>query len=260
MLADALQTLGLVLVVGLLAEQFQLSSGERELRWRQLQAVPGALSPQRLAELQVPPGTEFLFLLVSDCPKVLPPQVRGRMATLCPVVINTRSCLGLENEDPQFYFSCTKEGCEPILLSNEETVCIWKAIGVDLSGTNETLETRCNVPVADAGLFEERQLPFYQSIAANPVSNCFEGQGPGAVVTNQIICIDEKPQLQIKWIIPFLNGTDGDKEFTCLLNRQCINGMVEEFTFCFENNASWSRANQIWCLFMSLWLLLIVLM
>ena len=86
--------------------------------------------------------------------------------------------------------------------------------------TSILLLPRCNVPLADVGLFEERQLPFYQRIAENPVSNCFEGQGPGAVVTNQIMCIDDKPQLQIRWIIPFLDTLDDDKEFTCLLNRQ----------------------------------------
>lgn len=142
MLTDALHTFGMLLFFWLFSGQFQLSAGERELQERQLRAVPRILSSQRLAELRVPPGTEFVFLLGSDCPEVLPPQVRGRMASLCPIVLNTRSCLGLTNEDPQFYFSCTKEGCDPILLSNEETVCIWEGIGIDLSGTNETLETR----------------------------------------------------------------------------------------------------------------------
>lgn len=255
---DAVLVLGSLIIVGLFAGQCQLTAGEHAHHRRGLQAVPGTLSPERLAQLHVPPDAEFLFLMVGQCPEQLPPQVRGRMASLCPIVLNTRLCLGMTNEDPQFYFSCTNKGCDPILLSNEETVCVWDEIGVDLSGTNETLETRCNVPLADVGLFEERQLPFYQRIAENPVSNCFEGQGPGAVVTNQIMCIDDKPQLQIRWIIPFLDTLDDDKEFTCLLNRQCTDGIVEEFTFCYENDATMSNVRQILYLCVSVWLLLIV--
>ena len=112
---------------------------------RGLQAVPASLSPERLRELKVPPNADILFQLQSDCPEIVPSAVRARMTSLCNVVNNTRQCLDMTHSDPQFFFkNCSRasKGCEPIMHTNEETVCIFSGLGIDVSGKNKSLETR----------------------------------------------------------------------------------------------------------------------